>query len=134
MQKILIVDDDPVMLRLASMILSKHFQIVTALSGAEALNVFEAEKPDLVLSDLLMPEMDGYELHRILQERNSESVPIVFMTADENEDSERRGFDIGVDDYFINHLRRTFCCAGFKMFCAIPIKFAVLNMPLIQIH
>ena len=99
MQKILIVDDDPVMLRLASMILSKHFQIVTALSGAEALNVFEAEKPDLVLSDLLMPEMDGYELHRILQERNSESVPIVFMTADENEDSERRGFDIGVDDY-----------------------------------
>ena len=99
MQKILIVDDDPVMLRLASMILSKHFQTVTASSGAEALNVFETEKPDLVLSDLLMPEMDGYELHRILQEKNSDSVPIIFMTADENEDSERRGFDIGIDDY-----------------------------------
>ena len=99
MQKILIVDDDPVMLRLASMILSKHYQTVTASSGAQALEVFEVEKPDLVLSDLLMPEMDGYELHRILQERNAEPVPIIFMTADDNEDSERRGFDIGVDDY-----------------------------------
>ena len=99
MQKVLIVDDDPVILRLASLIVSKHFQTVTASSGAEALKVFEAEKPDLVLSDLLMPEMDGYELHRILQERNSDPVPIVFMTADSDTDSERRGFDIGVDDY-----------------------------------
>lgn len=99
MQKVLIVDDDPVMLRLASMIIAKHFQVVTASSGEEALRVFESEKPDLVLSDLLMPEMDGYELHRVLQEKNSESIPIVFMTADEDEDSERRGFDIGVDDY-----------------------------------
>ena len=99
MQKVLIVDDDPVMLRLASLIVSKHFQTVTALSGKEALELFETEKPDLVLSDLLMPEMNGFELHRILQEKNQESVPIVFMTADEDTDSERRGFDIGVDDY-----------------------------------
>lgn len=99
MQKVLVVDDDPVMLRLASMIISKHFKVVTASSGEEALVVFEEEKPDLVLSDLMMPYMDGYELHRILQERSSEPVPIIFMTADKDEDSERRGFDIGVDDY-----------------------------------
>ena len=95
----MIVDDDPVMLRLASLIVSKHFQTVTASSGKEALELFETEKPDLVLSDLMMPEMSGFELHRILQERNLEPVPIVFMTADEDSDSERRGFDIGVDDY-----------------------------------
>lgn len=99
MQKVLIVDDDPVMLRLASLIVSKHFQIITASSGKEALRLFETEKPDLVLSDLMMPEMNGFELHRILQEKNLESVPIVFMTADEDTDTERRGFDIGVDDY-----------------------------------
>ena len=99
MQKILIVDDDSVMLRLASLILSKHYHVVTASSGEEALTIFETEKPDLVLSDLLMPNMDGYELHRILKERNSETIPIIFMTANEDEDSERRGFDIGVDDY-----------------------------------
>ena len=50
-------------------------------------------------SDKKYTYQNGYELHRILQERNSEPVPIVFMTADDNEDSERRGFDIGVDDY-----------------------------------
>ena len=99
MQKVLIVDDDPVILRLASIILSKHFRTVTASSGKEALMVFETEKPDLVLSDLLMTEMNGYELHRILQEKNLDPVPIIFMTADEDADSERRGFDIGVDDY-----------------------------------
>ncbi len=99
MQKVLIVDDDPVMLRLASIIVSKHFQTVTASSGKEALTIFETEKPDLVLSDLLMPEMNGYELHRILREKNFDHVPIIFMTADEDSDSERRGFDIGVDDY-----------------------------------
>lgn len=99
MQKVLIVDDDPVILRLASMIISKHFKVITASSGEEALVLFETEKPDLVLSDLNMPSMDGYELHRILQERRSEPVPIIFMTADQDEDKERRGFDIGVDDY-----------------------------------
>ena len=99
MQKVLIVDDDPVILRLASIILSKHFRTVTASSGKEALMLFETEKPDLVLSDLLMTEMNGYELHRILQEKNLDPVPIIFMTADEDSDSERRGFDIGVDDY-----------------------------------
>ena len=99
MQKILIVDDDIVMLRLASLVLSKHYKTITALSGAEAIKLFESEKPDMVLSDLLMPEMDGYELHRILQEKSSGNVPIMFMTADESDDSERRGFDIGIDDY-----------------------------------
>ncbi len=99
MQKILVVDDDPVMLRLASLVVSKHYQIITASSGEEALKKFEVEKPDMVLSDLMMPEMDGYELHRILQEKSPEPVPIIFMTADDNEDSERRGFDIGADDY-----------------------------------
>ncbi|MBR1398381.1 MAG: diguanylate cyclase [Selenomonadaceae bacterium] len=99
MQKILIVDDDEFTLRITNMMLSKHYKTVCALSGKEAIRLFELEKPDMVLSDLLMPEMDGYELHRILQEKATEHVPIMFMTSDESDESESKGFALGAADY-----------------------------------
>ena len=105
MQKILIVDDEKMMLKLASKILSKSYETVCASSGAEAIALFEKEKPDMVLSDLLMPEMDGYELHRRLQEKNAYPVPIMFMTADESDESESRGFEIGAADYIRKPLK-----------------------------
>ena len=99
MSKILIVDDDEFSLKVANMMLSKHYQTVCALSGTQAIELFQKEKPDMVLSDLLMPEMDGYELHQRLQEISSGSVPIMFMTADESDESESRGFQAGAADY-----------------------------------
>lgn len=105
MQKILIVDDEKMMLKLATRILSKNYDIVCASSGAEAIELFDNEKPDMVLSDLLMPEMDGYELHRILNEKSAEMVPIMFMTADESDESESHGFEIGAADYIRKPLK-----------------------------
>ena len=105
MRKILIVDDEKIMLMLARRMLSSKYEIVLAKSGAEAVELFEKERPDLVLSDLLMPEMDGYELHRILQEKSSEPVPIIFMTADDNPASESKGFDVGAADYIHKPLK-----------------------------
>ena len=99
MRKILIVDDEQVMLHLASRILSPNYKIFTSTSGADAIKIFEKEKPDLVLSDLKMPEMDGYELHQNLQTKCSEPVPVIFMTADESAESESKGFAIGAADY-----------------------------------
>ena len=105
MPKILIVDDEKIMLRIAAKILSKEYDVLCANSGAEALELFRREKPDMVLSDLLMPGMDGYELHRILQEESSEPVPIIFMTADESDESESRGFEVGAADYIRKPLK-----------------------------
>ena len=99
MSKILIVDDEKVMLLMARRFLESKYEIVTATSGAEAIKIFEREHPDMILSDLMMPEMDGYELHRILQEKSSEPVPIMFMTADESDESESKGFEVGAADY-----------------------------------
>ena len=99
MRKILIVDDEQVMLVLAKRILSPSYEIFTAKSAMEAVKIFEIEKPDLVLSDLKMPEIDGYELQRILQEKFSETVPMIFMTADESSESESKGFAVGAADY-----------------------------------
>ena len=105
MQKILIVDDEKMMLKLATRILSKNYEIICASNGIEAIKLFENEKPDMVLSDLLMPEMDGYELHRILNEKSAETVPIMFMTADESDESESYGFEIGAADYIRKPLK-----------------------------
>ena len=85
MSKILIVDDERIMLMLGRRILSSKYDVVTAMSGAEAIEIFQRERPDLILSDLMMPQMNGYEMHRILQEKFSETVPIIFMTADESD-------------------------------------------------
>ncbi|MBR4905014.1 MAG: diguanylate cyclase [Selenomonadaceae bacterium] len=105
MAKILIVDDEKIMLRIATKILSKEHEIICAGSGAEAIEIFQREKPDLILSDLIMPEIDGYELHRILQEKSSEPIPIIFMTADESDESESKGFEIGAADYIRKPLK-----------------------------
>ena len=105
MKKILVVDDEKIMLMLARRMLSSKYEIVTAKSGAEAVELFEKEHPDLILSDLLMPEMDGYELQRILQEKSSEPVPIIFMTADDSAESESKGFEVGAADYIHKPLK-----------------------------
>ena len=97
MKKILIVDDEQVMLQVMERILSEHYEVVCSSSGAQALETFDREKPDIVLSDLRMPGMDGYELRCRLREKSD--VPFIFMTSDESDESERRGFDIGAADY-----------------------------------
>ncbi len=105
MPKILVVDDEKIMLQIASKILSAKYEVLCAGSGAEAIEIFNRERPDLVLSDLLMPEIDGYELHRILQEKNSEPVPIIFMTAYDSDESESKGFAVGASDYIRKPLK-----------------------------
>ena len=105
MSKILIVDDDKIMLMMARRILATKHEVICAKSGAEAIELFEKNRPDLILSDLMMPEMDGYELHRTLQEKYSELVPTIFMTADDSDESESKGFEVGATDYIRKPLK-----------------------------
>lgn len=105
MSKILVVDDDEMMIMMARHILSTKYEVVTATTGAEAIKIFEQERPDMVLSDLMMPELDGYELHRILQEKSGKTVPIMFMSANEGDESEIKGFEQGAADYIHKPLK-----------------------------
>lgn len=105
MRKILIVDDESVMLELMNMVLSKDYETVCASSGKEAVELFEKERPDMILSDLMMPEMSGYELQQIIQENSSRQIPFIFMTADESDESENRGFQLGAADYIRKPLK-----------------------------
>ncbi|MBD3878198.1 MAG: diguanylate cyclase [Quinella sp. 1Q5] len=99
MSKILVVDDEEMMLMMARHILSSKYEVVTATTGVEAIEIFKEEQPDMVLSDLMMPEIDGYELHRILQEQSGVTIPMMFMSANEGDESETKSFEVGAADY-----------------------------------
>ena len=99
MAKILIVDDEFVMLSLTARILSQKYQVLTAKSGPEAIRLYETENPDLILSDLLMPDMSGFEMYETIQKRFGKHVPVVFMTSADGESIEKKGFESGAADF-----------------------------------
>jgi len=99
MKKILIVDDMMVSLMMTENMLADHYKTFCASSGAEAMQIYRQELPDMVLSDLRMPGMSGYELQTQLQEEYHEVIPFMFMTADHDEETESKGFDNGAMDF-----------------------------------
>ena len=101
MVNILVVEDDKKLCQLYSTVLSKHgFNTFTAYDGIEAFNVFENTHIDLVISDIMMPNMDGYEFTKALRCINSE-IPLLMITAKDDFSSKQKGFLIGTDDYMV---------------------------------
>lgn len=99
MGKILIVDDMQVSLMMTENMLAGQYETVCASSGKEAIEVYRRELPDMVLSDLRMPGMSGFELQRTLQDEYHDTIPFMFMTADHDEEIESTGFDNGAMDF-----------------------------------
>jgi OmpR family response regulator RpaB len=106
--RILVVDDDNDVRDALTMILeSKGYQVITAKDGVEGLACLKAEKPDLMILDLMMPKMDGFGVLKELREptwKESKDVPILVLTAVREEASRRRyeletGVELGTDDY-----------------------------------
>jgi two-component system KDP operon response regulator KdpE len=96
--KILLIDDDPDILELLEMIFSRTgAQLATALTSAVGLREFYAFRPDLVLLDLMMPDMSGWEVCTRLRELSD--VPIIMLTALDQPESVTRGLESGADDY-----------------------------------
>ncbi len=99
-QKILVVDDDENTLWLLSTLLQHHgFDVLKASTAADGLQTARDQKPDLVLLDVMMPEMDGWEVCRRLRETSA--VPIVFLTAKSAVKDVVKGLEIGGDDYIV---------------------------------
>ena len=100
-EKILVVDDDVDTLRLVGLMLQRQgYQIVAANNGTQALSLAENENPDLILLDVMMPDLDGYEVTRRLRASpTTASTPIIMFTAKSQVDDKVTGFEAGVDDY-----------------------------------
>lgn len=99
-QTLLIVDDQVENLKLLSDLLKPLYQVLAATSGAVALQVLGTRQPDLCLLDIMMPEMDGYELCQQIKARpETAQTPIIFLTGKTDTPSEERGFAVGAVDY-----------------------------------
>jgi two-component system alkaline phosphatase synthesis response regulator PhoP len=98
--KILLVDDEPDIVEFLEYNLTQHgFDIIKAYDGNEALKKID-ENPELILLDIMMPKMDGYEVCRRIREmKDHEKTPIVFLTAKSGEVDEIRGLELGANDY-----------------------------------
>lgn len=97
--KILIVDDEKISLRMTDHILSGEYETICVSSGKEAIKAYKETMPDLVLSDLRMPEIDGFTLQDMLQKEMGGQIPFMFMTADKKDETESKGFSIGALDF-----------------------------------
>lgn len=98
---ILIIEDDQKLNRLFSTVLSRNgYQTFSAFDGEQALSLLDSEYVDLIISDIMMPGMDGFELTRILREANY-SIPILMITAKDAFEDKEKGFSLGIDDYMV---------------------------------
>jgi two-component system phosphate regulon response regulator PhoB len=101
MERVLIVDDDPDIVRLVSYNLTQAaFDVMTAGTGRKALEIVQKQLPDLIILDLMLPDVDGMEVCRALRQNEaSRRIPIIMLTARSEEIDRVIGFELGADDY-----------------------------------
>jgi len=100
MKKILLVDDEEDILEFLKYNLEQeNFEVLVSTNGKDALKKIE-QHPDLIVLDIMMPEMDGFELYELIkQNKESQSIPIIFLTAKSGETDEIKGLNLGASDY-----------------------------------
>ena len=101
MKKILIIEDQPQMRRKLAMILEReHFQVMVAPNGLIGLDLVRGDPPDLILCDVMMPELDGYGvLEHLRTQESTRQIPFIFLTAKGEWQDIRAGMNLGADDY-----------------------------------
>jgi len=103
-RKVLVVDDtNNVQILLTDYLTGQGFEVVCACDGREALEMFHQENPDLILLDIMMPNMDGFQFLSCL--RRESSIPVIMITAKQQEADLIHGFDLGADDYITKPFR-----------------------------
>ena len=97
---IMIVDDTEMNIDILVEALQDDYELIVAINGLEAIELLEEQKPDLILLDIMMPEMDGYEVLKKLKENpDLEHIPVILLSAITDSDSKNKGFSLGAVDY-----------------------------------
>ncbi|MCR5521734.1 MAG: diguanylate cyclase [Lachnospiraceae bacterium] len=112
MEKILLVDDNNVSLSLAKNMLGDKYEIYAVISGEQAIRFLEKKDADLILLDINMPDMSGFEtLKRIREMPEHINIPIIFLTSDADPETERKCFEMGAFDYIVKPFQKITLCS-----------------------
>ena len=127
--KLLVVDDTPKNVKLlADILTARGYNVVTAASGAEALSQVEAERPDLVLLDVVMPEMSGYEVCRKLRSNPAtQLLPVVMVTALDPGEERIKGIEAGADDFLTKPINQAELLARVKSLIRIKELYDIVQ-------
>jgi len=114
--KILIVDDERYNINVLNDLLKEDYNIMAAKSGEQALNAVAKSKPDLILLDVMMPDMDGYEVcHKLKMNGETKDIPIIFITALDDASEEIKGFELGAVDFISKPFHNTVVFSRVRM-------------------
>ncbi len=99
--RILVVDDEIYIVHILDFSLGMEgYEVITALDGEQALEKARAEKPDLIVLDIMMPKLDGYETCKVLKaEAETKDIPVILLSAKGRNVDQKIGFEVGADDY-----------------------------------
>jgi DNA-binding response OmpR family regulator len=105
-KKVMIVEDNKDLLESMDMLLSEYFEVTPAVDGEDAVEKLQDVKPDIVVSDIMMPRMDGYQLLKAIKENPEwKRIPIILLTALGQDDNLIQGYELGADDYLVKPIR-----------------------------
>lgn len=98
--KILVVEDEKMLLKTIQFRLKKEgYEIITAENGREAINILKNEVPDLIISDIMMPFINGLELVKHVKENCSDKIPVILLTTLRQEQNVMKAFELGADEF-----------------------------------
>lgn len=116
MARILVVDDSPVEIKIIRKLLGNQYEVLEALDGKTGIKLALEERPDLILLDILMPEMDGLTVCKQLkQQEDTQDIPVIFITAVSEAQAVVRGFEAGGQDYITKPFYSPELCARIKV-------------------
>lgn len=126
--KVLVVDDQVLNIHLVREVLKESCDIFMATNGQQALEQCQALMPDLVLLDLVMPDMDGHEVCRQLKANpQTQAIPVIFISAQRDEEDEALGFELGAADYILKPFNRIILHARVRLHLAMKQQTDMLK-------
>ncbi|GGX08416.1 diguanylate cyclase [Undibacterium macrobrachii] len=132
--KVLVVDDQAVNIRLVHDLFKDEYDIVMATNGEQAISQCDAQMPDIILLDVVMPGIDGYEVCRILKSKpNTKNIPIIFLTSKTEDAEEILGFQLGAADCIAKPINQLVLSARLKTHLILKLQTdALRSMALID--
>lgn len=120
--RVAVVDDDPGIVKVLTLILkSSGFTVGSSLGGVGAIPMIKELQPDVVLLDVMMPDMDGFEVcRRLKMDEETRVIPVIFITAKISDEDRKRGMDLGASDYLNKPFKPAVLLARIRELAADP--------------